>query len=352
MEFHADPSRLCTHSLYSVSHYERFWQRCNLYLHAVYRGDNAQIKLYLDHGWDVDSGQPLPYVEEPASQPLDPDVFPLDGGKPDPALNIAVFQGHKDTIKLLLDHGADLTRPMLEDPARTPLLLAAVSGNAEIVRLLLSYAAPERYSANPHDRGKPWEMQYYDPDYELNYAMSFITPLTVLAFLPPKCSTHDHLKIAKALYQENHRIKFEQKDLEIYWSGHEDHEVEVKQRCYERQPSVLFLAACHGNLSLAEWLISMSADVESRGSGNEAAIATAARSNHTAMVRLLLEHGADPNAQYAQVNRFSPLVSAMESGNVTMAKDLLSFGATIDPRDRAKCEEYFQLVTNDRCLSG
>src|ERR1035438_7524161 len=56
------------------------------------------------------------------------------------ALHDAVWTGHIQLVRVLLEHGADPNIPHAEAGA-TPLHFAAIKGNAEIARLLLDHGA-------------------------------------------------------------------------------------------------------------------------------------------------------------------------------------------------------------------
>ncbi|MFF8315539.1 ankyrin repeat domain-containing protein [Streptomyces bobili] len=58
------------------------------------------------------------------------------------ALELAVSAGHAETVRLLLAAGADPRRPAGEYEELTPLLLAAMRPNAEVVTALLTAGAP------------------------------------------------------------------------------------------------------------------------------------------------------------------------------------------------------------------
>lgn len=58
----------------------------------------------------------------------------------------AVWTGNAEMVRLLLDNGAD-SSAMHRKNKRTPLALAAISGNVEIAKLLLAYRPPPFSSA-------------------------------------------------------------------------------------------------------------------------------------------------------------------------------------------------------------
>ncbi len=95
----------------------------------------------------------------------------------------------------------------------------------------------------------------------------------------------------------------------------------------------LGLAAFFAHPEVARLLVGRGAQVNAP-SHNGARVmplhsATASRSLEIA--RLLLAHGADPNAR--QAGDFTPLHNAAQNGQVEMIELLLSHGAALDPRD-------------------
>jgi ankyrin repeat protein len=94
----------------------------------------------------------------------------------------------------------------------------------------------------------------------------------------------------------------------------------------------LGLACFFGHKRVAEILLAHGAAVN-LPSNNEMKVMplhSAAAGRHTAIVRLLLEHGADPNAR--QRSAFTALHSAAHNGEAEMVELLLSYGAEINAR--------------------
>jgi uncharacterized protein len=94
----------------------------------------------------------------------------------------------------------------------------------------------------------------------------------------------------------------------------------------------LGLAAFFNFPAVAHYLVEHGADVNSpaRNLQNVAPLHSAAASQAIEIVRLLLEHGANPNAQ--QAKRFVPLHAAAQNGQAEMIELLLAHGAEINPR--------------------
>uniref|UniRef100_A0A0B7K0N8 Nephrocystin 3-like N-terminal domain-containing protein n=1 Tax=Bionectria ochroleuca TaxID=29856 RepID=A0A0B7K0N8_BIOOC len=101
---------------------------------------------------------------------------------------------------------------------------------------------------------------------------------------------------------------------------HEDDEIEQKSRG-------LLKASTSGNLEVVKWLVGLGVDLES--DGGRAALSSAAKMGHLAIVQLLLEKGAAVDCRVSR-NRQTPLSLAAESGHTAVIQLLLEKGAVID----------------------
>lgn len=93
--------------------------------------------------------------------------------------------------------------------------------------------------------------------------------------------------------------------------------------------SLLSLACSAGYYELAQVLLAMSAQVEDRGQKNDCTpLMEAASAGHVDIIRLLISHGADVNAQSSTGN--TPLMYACAGGHVDAVKELLNHGANVE----------------------
>jgi ankyrin repeat protein len=95
----------------------------------------------------------------------------------------------------------------------------------------------------------------------------------------------------------------------------------------------LGLAAFFGHDDLARWLLDHGADPRqaARNAQKVTALHAATARHNTALIRLLLERGADPNAP--QEAGFVPLHEAAAHGNRAIAELLIAHGARVDAGD-------------------
>ena len=91
--------------------------------------------------------------------------------------------------------------------------------------------------------------------------------------------------------------------------------------------TALHLAAFFGHAAVAAELLKRGAAVDAvaRNPLRVQAIHSAAAGNHTDVVRVLLEHGGDPNAK--QEGGFAPLHAAAQNGNAELYDVLIAQGA-------------------------
>jgi uncharacterized protein len=121
------------------------WGKPALHL-ACAKGNVAIVETLLKQGADLQAQIPTKYSD---------DGVGYDGAMAGSPLTYAVSAGHVDIAKLLLDQGAGVNAPTLEN--RTPLMYAAGAelpnaGNAACVRLLIERGA-EVNTPVPQGRG-------------------------------------------------------------------------------------------------------------------------------------------------------------------------------------------------------
>ena len=98
----------------------------------------------------------------------------------------------------------------------------------------------------------------------------------------------------------------------------------------ERMDLDLIVAASDGIPARAQELLNAGADVEARDNANGTPILWAARGGHTEIVKMLLEHGANPNVVEHGNGNVTPLIWAASLDNIECVQMLLDHGADVN----------------------
>jgi len=120
--------------------------------------------------------------------------------------------------------------------------------------------------------------------------------------------------------------------------------VDVEPQIDQEQLNIdLYYAARSGNVKKILQFLEDGADVNFTYSwAKETPLHLAASGNNTEAVKVLLQHGADPNIKLESIHTQTPLIYAVKNKNVTMTKLLLEHGA--DPDVNERNDEYPPLV--------
>lgn len=287
------------------------------FLAAVEDGNNDSVKLFIKAGINIDNE--MPYE--------------------DPPLSHALRKGHIETMKLLLDGGADINAGDFNS-----LMWASQSGNNEAVKLLVS-------------RGADVNRKNSDGQTALLAA-----------------ARGNHIEIAKLLISKGANVNSKAQGLQGGWTpilnaAYEGHAEMIKLLVEAGAPvnetdvkgnSPLLWAVCRGHVNAAKQLISLGADVNIKNAKGLSALSCAkddgkselsqlllssgSKSDTTATllqalitcddnkVREILPRGSDANVKIAtsmdsDKNWRSPLIISAEKGCVESVKYLLDIGA-------------------------
>jgi len=111
-----------------------------------------------------------------------------------------------------------------------------------------------------------------------------------------------------------------------FFSMRQSNQAKVK----ERMDLDLSVAARDGSTARAQELLSAGADVEAQDNANWTPILKAARGGHTEIVKMLLEHGANPNVVEHGNGNMTPLIWAASLDNIECVQMLLAHGADVN----------------------
>ncbi|THV47033.1 hypothetical protein BGAL_0340g00030 [Botrytis galanthina] len=185
-------------------------------------------------------------------------------------LMLAVIYGHYETIKLLLESGAEIHSRNLLD--QTPLMIAIENGNQEIVKLLLARGA-----------GIPSEN-------------SFATSLMI-------ATKNGNKEVVELLLQNG--VDFERK-------------IKYNQ-------DLLLIAIENGNEQITELLFQSGIDLERKNNYGQTPLTAVTKKEIKEVVELLLQNGVD----FERKNSYgqTPLITAIKNGNREVVELLLQNAA-------------------------
>jgi len=251
--------------------------------------------------WIYDPTLPLWKRGTLANGPLSP------RGKP---LHYASFCGLHDVVKLsAIEHPKDVNSPSF-DQGSTPLDLASQEGHLETARLLVQHGADARAQTESGETPLHWA--------------SYRGHVEVARLL---------VEHGADLGAQTKLV-----GTPLHWASYRGH-VEVARLLVEHSADVgaqntsgetpLHQASSLGHFALARLLVEHSADVEAQTKSGETPLYQASRRGHVEVVRLLVEHGADVDARAQTEFGETPLHQASEGGHVEVARLLVGHSADV-----------------------
>ena len=195
-------------------------------------------------------------------------------------LNAALFKGHTDIARLLLDHGAELN--LTKRGARPPLRRTYDDSNLELMQVLLEHGA----------------------DVDARGGNTFGTLLH-------DASRHGHAETARLLLKHNANVN----------------------AIGDSDETPLHFACRYGHDKVAQLLIRHEADINSGNRRNATPLWIAYRNKHIEIMRLFLENGADVDGRDYGVLRRTLLHVASVVGRIDVIHLLLRHNPDVNVRD-------------------
>ncbi|MBD94842.1 MAG: hypothetical protein CL482_11380 [Acidobacteria bacterium] len=233
---------------------------------AVTSGDHETIRALLDEGVDVNAPQG-------------------DGAT---ALHWAVHLSDRDTVAVLLEAGADVDA--INDLEVAPLLLAAMNGDATVVRMLLEAGADP--NGGPVERERPLMRAAWVG------SLDVVTALLDAGADPNGAEPGRGQTALMWAVSERHPTVVEM----LLERGADVHAATVSHltgRAAERDVTgytPLLFAARVGDLESARMLLDADANPNAAATDRLTALGLATIRGHVDVAMLLLDHGADANA--------------------------------------------------------
>jgi ankyrin repeat protein/outer membrane protein assembly factor BamB len=307
------------------------WDDCDLSF-AASEGNIARVKALLEGGAWVDSRTILGNT----------------------ALEEAAGHGQDDTVRLLLSSGASVNHRDEGAWAGTPMELAAFNGHASTVKILLEAgadpgaAAKLAAEAGHNDVVKLLNQSAPASIESLEDALAVGSAEDVARFIRTRAEADRSLDKGRLVIAEGTTpliLAASAGNLEAvrYLLGLGAN-VNRMERTVNKD-SALMKASDKGHAEIVRLLLQARASVNAKGDDNWTALYKAAWASHLEVARLLLDAGADANAR-TKHSGDSALLVASCLGNVDMVKLLLERGANINGRDKDKTTPLMKAADN------
>jgi ankyrin repeat protein len=251
-------------------------------------------------------------------------------------LHQASDKGHVEVVRVLLEHGADVTAQ--NEDELTPLHRASRSGREEIVRVLLEHGADPA----ARDKNRMTPLHWASARGHVEVARILLersedaeardkdgrTPLHYAAF-------EGRVDIARILLKHGVDATVQDKDgrTPLHRSSSEGH-LEVTRLLLKHGVdatatdndgrTVLHRASIGGHVKVVRFLLDHGVDTTIRDKNGWTPLHHASRGGHLKVTRVFLEHGADETIQ--DKNGDTPTNLALQRGHIEVARILLDHG--------------------------
>ena len=234
------------------------------------------------------------------------------------ALQKVAGRGHVPLTRLFLEQGAEVNA--VSDKDVSALFRASELGRDKVVKVLLEHKASTEYR-DKFDRTAIF------PAAQRNHRSTLRLLLDAGADVNAKDEKDQTVLLALAAEKPDKNAKWGSEVIEILLNTR----IDLEAKDAEERTALLWAAAT-GKETLARLLITSrhqsKADVRAVNNRGKSALHLAAENNRLELVRLLLDHDADPHAQ--SDGGWAPLHNAADKGHVDIAALLLEKGANVN----------------------
>ena len=236
------------------------------------------------------------------------------------ALQKVAGRGHESLTRFLVEEGAEVNAAA--EGEVPPLYRAAELGRDRVVKVLLEYGA----FTEPRDKAKRTAIF---PAALKSHCDTLILLLNAGADVNSRDGNGQNLMLCLASERSEKRVKGRNEVIKILLGTKLDLEARDKDG-----RTALLWAAATGKEDLTELLLTCRAegnsDIKATNNRGKTALHLAAENNHLALVKLLLEHGADPHVR--SDGGWQPLLNAADKGHIEVASLLLRWNANVNAR--------------------
>ncbi len=257
----------------------------------------------------------------------------------------AVKANKEETVKKLLEWGADPNLPEPIGLKGTPLMYACSTDSIRIMELLIEHGADVNQIDTNGDPAINWATYYgnipgiefllkkgADPSLESKHGNTADVALRLWHDLP----------VYRVFYDIGHFGKWKT-DAKKLFQALENGDHHKARSLLTQFPSVangrdplgtplLQLAAQKGDQKMVDLLLEFGADPNAMNRVGQTPLAFAARFGHLNIVKTLVEHGADVNLA-GKKYRLTPLMGAAVNGSTIIGKYLIDHGANVNADD-------------------
>ncbi|MFC1523994.1 ankyrin repeat domain-containing protein [Thermodesulfobacteriota bacterium] len=262
---------------------------------AAARGDNNLLQLYLSRGAEIHARTKNGFS----------------------ALMFAVAGGNQEMVSLLLVRGADVN--VQDENGFTPLMVAADKGDKQLVDLLLKYKAQPRMFSRDGSTALTLALK---KDFD-----EIVESLQIVHV------ESQHQKLVHDLKGKGYEFT-----VKGYLESIRSNELEIV-KLYIRagmpyDVGYAFQVAIEtGRLEIVKFLITVARDLNSIGRNGKTPLISAIEQQNLAVVRILLDQGADPNGRQQDDYYATPLMWAARKRSVEIVSLLLARGSTVGSVD-------------------